>query len=126
MATGSTTRRIRRYGWVPDLPDHRDKIFAVPDSILGALPPSVDLRPNCPTVYNQGELGSCTANAIAAAMEFDQMKEQLPTVFTPSRLFIYYNERAMEGTIASDSGAQIRDGVKSVGMQGVPPEDLWP
>ena len=44
----------------------------------------------------------------------------------PSRLFIYYNERAMEHTTASDSGAQIRDGIKSVGKQGDCPEKLWP
>jgi C1A family cysteine protease len=77
-------------------------------------------------VYDQGELGSCTANAIAGSMEFDQQKERLPQVFTPSRLFIYYNERAMEGTVATDSGAQIRDGIRSVATQGAPPESLWP
>jgi C1A family cysteine protease len=44
----------------------------------------------------------------------------------PSRLFIYYNERSIEGTVASDSGAQIRDGIKSVNQQGACPEDLWP
>ena len=68
---------------------------------------------------------SCTANAIAAALEFDQMKEK-QRVFMPSRLFIYYNERAMEGTINEDSGGQIRDGIKSVGQQGDCPEPLWP
>ncbi|HLY75668.1 MAG TPA: C1 family peptidase, partial [Planctomycetota bacterium] len=43
-----------------------------------------------------------------------------------SRLFIYYNERAIEGTVASDSGGQIRDGVKSVAQQGDVPETEWP
>ena len=119
-------RKIQRYGWIPDLPDHRDKLFAAPAEMLQALPPSVDLRPKCPPVYNQGSLGSCTANAIAGALEFLQMAEGLPQVFTPSRLFIYYNERAMEGTVDSDSGAMIRDGIKSVNTQGAPPESLWP
>jgi C1A family cysteine protease len=50
---------------------------------------------------------------------------QKETAFTPSRLFIYYNERVMEGTVDSDSGAQIRDGVKSVNQQGAPPETDW-
>jgi C1A family cysteine protease len=50
---------------------------------------------------------------------------QKETAFTPSRLFIYYNERVMEGTVDSDSGAQIRDGVKSVHQQGAPPETEW-
>ena len=44
----------------------------------------------------------------------------------PSRLFIYYNERVMEGTVSQDSGAQIRDGVKSVATLGAPPETDWP
>src|SRR6516165_12345961 len=99
------------YGWVPDLPDQRDHLYAAPPANLAALPPSADLTAHCPPVYDQGQLGSCTANAIAAAIQFDRMKEGLSD-FVPSRLFIYYNERAMEGTIASDSGAQIRDGIK--------------
>ena len=69
---------------------------------------------------------NCTANAIAGAIEFDRMKQTLAQIFTPSRLFIYYNERAIEHTIDSDSGAQIRDGIKSVGKQGDCPETEWP
>jgi len=118
-------RKIQRYGWIPDLPDQRDQLFAAEPGLLGQLPPSADLRPGCPPVYDQGQLGSCTANAIAAAMEFDQMKEHLANPFMPSRLFIYYNERVMEGTVTTDSGAQIRDGIKSVGAQGVCPESEW-
>ena len=57
--------------------------------------------------------------------EFEQMKQKLP-VFVPSRLFIYYNERVIEHTVASDSGAQIRDGIKSVANQGDCPETEWP
>ena len=119
-------RRIARYGWAPDLPDHRDHMFAAPPPMLGALPPKVDLRPQCPPVVDQGELGSCTANAIANAHRFNQIKEGAKAHFLPSRLFIYYNERDMEGTIKSDAGAQIRDGVKSVAQLGACPETLWP
>ena len=118
-------RRTGRYGWRPDLPDARDHVFSAPQIALVALPDSVDLRPGCPPVYDQGQIGSCTANAIAAAFEFDLMKQQLP-VFMPSRLFIYYNERKMEGTTGTDSGAQIRDGIKSVATLGVCTEDEWP
>jgi C1A family cysteine protease len=53
------------------------------------------------------------------------MKQGL-TAFTPSRLFIYYNERVMEGTVSSDAGASIRDGIKSVASIGAPPESDWP
>ncbi len=111
------------HGWKPDIPDHRDHIYSAPFFLI--LPPHVDLRPGCPPIYDQGQLGSCTANAIAAALEFDQMK-QGEQAFTPSRLFIYYNERWAEGTIDSDSGAAIRDGIKSVNKQGACNETEWP
>lgn len=117
--------KLGRYGWIPDLPDARDQFFRAPRR-AGALPPAVDLRGACPPVYDQGQLGSCTANAIGAAVQFDQLKQKLPQTFVPSRLFIYYNERALEGTVASDSGAMIRDGIKAVAAQGVCPEPSWP
>jgi C1A family cysteine protease len=116
----------KRYGWIPDLPDHRDYVYSAPIEQLQKLPSQTDLRPACPPVFDQGNLGSCTANALAAAFEYDEIKQKFSPVFVPSRLFIYYNERAIEGTINSDSGAMIRDGVKSIVKQGVCPEDLWP
>jgi C1A family cysteine protease len=119
------SRQIHCYGWIPDLPDQRDYLYSTPVHLLKTLPVSIDLRSGCPPVYDQGQLGSCTANAIAGAIEFDQIK-QGTTPFVLSRLFIYYNERAMEGTVNSDSGAMIRDGIKSVATQGVCPESEWP
>lgn len=118
--------QIAHFGWIPDLPDQRDYQYAAPIAAIGALPTKVDLTSACPPVYDQGQLGSCTANAIAGSIQFDQMKQNLAQIFTPSRLFIYYNERDMEGTVNSDSGAQIRDGMKSVGSLGACPEDMWP
>ncbi len=116
----------RKYGWRPDLPDHRDHVLTLGDERgVAALPASVDLRPMCPPVYDQGQLGSCTANAIAGAVEFEQRKQKLVT-FTPSRLFLYYNERVMEGTADSDSGAMLRDGMRSLNRQGICTEVLWP
>jgi C1A family cysteine protease len=53
------------------------------------------------------------------------MKEKIAS-WVPSRLFIYYNERVIEGTVTSDSGAQIRDGIKTINKQGVCPEADWP
>src|SRR5258706_11660644 len=118
-------RKIARYGWIPDLPDERDHLYAAPPAFLSALPPFIDLRAQCPAVYDQGMLGSCTANAIGGAIEFDRLKQNLVD-FVPSRLFIYYNERVIEGTVNLDSGEMIRDGIKSVASQGVCPEPEWP
>lgn len=110
-------------GWIRDTPDQRDHLFAAPSVKLPAL---VDLRSKMPPVYDQGPLGSCTGNAIASAIQFARRKQKLTPDFIPSRLFIYYNERAMEGTINSDSGASIRDGIKSIAQQGVCAETKWP
>ena len=132
MPTKKIRKRIRTaikpkfgYGWKPDLPDTRDRAFSAPLGVLRALPPRVDLRPKCPPVVNQGQLGSCTANAIAGAHYFDQKKQHASKPFQPSRLFIYYNERRMEHTIPVDNGAYIRDGFKSISNEGVCPETMW-
>lgn len=119
-------RRVARFGWVRDLPDHRDQLFSVPHTVLAELPRSVDLRPKCPPVYDQGRIGSCTANAIAGAIHFDRLKSGQSPDFVPSRLFIYYNERYIEHDVADDAGAQLRDGIKSVHKLGVCPEPEWP
>jgi C1A family cysteine protease len=102
----------------------RDFLLAVEPA--KALPRRKSLRAKMPPVYDQGQLGSCTANSIGAILEFNEMKQGEPDAATPSRLFIYYNERAMEGTIPQDSGAEIRDGIKSVAQLGAPPETDWP
>lgn len=124
MAISESLRNIR-FGWRPELPDTRDHAYAAPLSVLRAMPQKVDLRPKTAPIVNQGGLGSCTANAIASAHLFAQKKQKAPQPFQPSRLFIYYNERAMEGSINEDAGAYIRDGFKSIAKQGVCPETMW-
>jgi C1A family cysteine protease len=118
-------RSIARYGWVPDLPDARDFLFAASPAVMTNLPTAVNLTSKMPAVYDQGQLGSCTANALGGAFEYDLKKQGLSD-FMPSRLFIYYNERVIENTTATDSGAQIRDGVKTLAKQGVCAETEWP
>lgn len=116
----------RRYGWIPDLPDLRDQYLPKVSWLrVSQLPDSVDLRPQMPPVYDQGQLGSCVSNGVAGAMQFLRMKEKLPD-FNPSRLFIYYNGRVLENTVDHDSGLQVRDGVKVASQYGSCPEAEWP
>lgn len=114
---------VARYGWRPDLPDARDYIFQPPPQI--SLPPAIDLRSNCPVVYDQGGLGSCTANAIVGAEEYARKIQGLED-WTGSRLFLYYNERVYIHEQSQDAGAYIRDGMKSMKKQGIVPETEWP
>lgn len=116
-----------QYSWRPDLPDQRDFLYAahLPAEGAATLPPLVDLRSECSPVEDQGALGSCTGQAWAGLMEFLCKKQGLPFV-NISRLFIYYNEREIEGTVNQDAGAYIRDGAKTLGKDGVCAESLWP
>lgn len=116
-----------RLGWKPDLPDARDLMLMDYMKPVAQLPSKVDLREQYSIpVYDQGQLGSCTANAIAAAVQYlDAIVEHISPI-VPSRLFIYYNEREMEGSVDYDAGAYIRDGIKSVAKLGTCVETDWP
>ena len=117
-------KHVQSYGWIPDRPDHRDYLYsAIAPKVK--LPSKVDLRSEDSPVENQGRLGSCTANALAGNLQFLE-KVSGQTYKDVSRLFIYYNERALEGTIGFDSGAMIRDGIKVLAKYGVCPESSWP
>lgn len=110
-------------GWVPDLPHHK-LLRLAPPLPVDSLPAMVDLRPQMPPVYDQGQLGSCTANSLAAGFQFAQIKQGLPS-FIPSRLMIYFNERALEGDVSQDNGASLGDGISSLENMGVCPETEW-
>lgn len=117
--------KIAGLGWKKDRLDPRDKLVDV--RRLGFAPATgIDLRPNCPPPYDQGQLGSCTANATGFCYQYARKKNGIDPDFTPSRLFIYYNERTLEGTVNQDAGAQIRDGLKVIATIGAPPEEDWP
>ena len=123
------TRDNRWYGRRADIGDPRDFCFAdAQRHLLSApIPPTVDLRTTgcVPPVYDQGALGSCVGNATAAAYAYDQ-KRQGRRRSKPSRLFVYYGARQIEGSVASDSGCEIRDGMKTLANLGAPHETLWP
>lgn len=119
------TRSNQWYGWQPDLPDHRDLVYKKIAPRAAKLPASIDLSLGCSPVEDQGRLGSCTANALVGALEFLEKKDAVPATDL-SRLFLYYNERAIEGTVGDDSGAFLRDGIKSLAKQGVCSEAAWP
>lgn len=86
----------------------------------------VDLRQYCPPIYDQGDLGSCTAFAISASYEFDEKKQNVKNEFKPSQLFIYYNERLDQGDINDDTGASIEESVTAIVKYGVCPTMYWP
>ena len=97
LLEGLEVRRINRYGWKPSLPDLRDYVA---DSSTLKIDDEVDPRKDLPPVFDQGQLGSCTANAVAAAVEYDaKLNGNDPG--TLSRLWIYYYERKLEGSPAT-------------------------
>ena len=83
-------------------------------------PATVDLRSKLPACYDQGQLGSCTANALVAAFQAAEPS------FMGSRLFLYYNERMIEGHIPDDTGATLYDGVACLKKYGLCPEWEYP
>ena len=119
------TKEQRRYGWIKSTSEDKALYRTFSLSVDDNLPKSVDLRGSCPPVYNQGKLGSCTANALAAAYQFDEMKQGGQDM-EPSRLFIYYNERAEQGTINEDSGATLTVGINVLNTIGTCSETSWP
>lgn len=144
------------YGYLPDKPDDRDYLYRAPVRVV--LPSEVDLRKYCSPVRDQGNLGSCTAFSMATGLrEFIELKNNptpppepgclskiltkcligkklfpklLGDIFTVlSPLYLYYEERVLEGTVGWDSGATIRDGMKVLAKEetgGVCPEVDWP
>ncbi|MGL5694486.1 MAG: C1 family peptidase [Peptostreptococcaceae bacterium] len=111
-----------KYHLSKDSVDERDYIYNLSTQPTQKLPTSIDLRSKCPSVYDQGQEGSCTANAGAAARV---MLLQNPTL-TLSRAFLYYEERNLEGTTRSDSGATLRDLCKALSLYGICEESYMP
>ena len=107
--------------WKADRLDTRDYKYQVTQKTVIDI---VDLRSYCSPIENQGSLGSCTGQSIAGAIELLNKRNGKPT--DVSRLFIYYYERVLLGTVNYDSGAYIRDGIKATNKYGASLESLWP
>jgi len=98
-------------------------------SRLITIPTKVDLRNDAPEVFNQLELGSCSAQVGVATMMMLESKAKnvsIDQIETLSRLFLYYQERLMEGNVNEDSGATMRTICKTLSKVGVCEEKLWP
>jgi C1A family cysteine protease len=120
-----TDRQISRYGWRPSLPDARD----IPADATGIkVRREVDPRRNMTPIYDQLQLGSCTANAVARCLDYHRIISGLEPLY-PARLPIYALERIVEGQLPplrQDTGAFGRDGFKVARKYGVLPEKLYP
>jgi len=120
------TKQPNRFGWRPDSPDHRDLVLKSSRFVIKALPPSADLRADMPEIWDQGNLGSCVANAVGSLYQHADMAEGTDPWFMPSRLYLYYNARALDHTVPYDAGTTIRNGIKSIVRCGLCPEEIWP
>ena len=126
----------RGMGWQPDLPDVRDfnaasdsikEVLAKSKPLKGAakaLPSSADLRQWCAPIEDQGDLGSCTANAGVGLIEYFE-RRAFRKHLDSSRLFLYKVTRNLLGW-KGDTGAYLRDTMKAMVLFGVPPERYWP
>jgi C1A family cysteine protease len=124
-----TTNRV--YGWKKQDVDNRDlkmRDLKAVRPMAVSLPSTVNLRKWCSEVEDQGQLGSCTANAWAGILQYNENKYTVKgrKYFNMSRLFIYFNERVIGNTVNEDSGAQLRDGAKAIATYGSCAEYDWP
>lgn len=87
--------------------------------------PFVDLRTTDSPIFNQGDLNSCTSNALVGTLQFLEKKDKKEYIEL-SRLFVYYDQRVVENTINIDIGAKLRDGIKTLAKLGVCSETCWP
>ena len=127
----TVTARGHGLGWRRSLP-HQDRLrYGAPARDV-VLPSFVDLRTTgfVPPVYDQGGLGSCSANSLCFGIQFERKRQGLIGADrVPSRLMLYYLEREIENSVASDAGAELYDGVTAASTTGVCFEDGpngWP
>jgi C1A family cysteine protease len=123
-------------GWLRDLPDFRDytvedetvkpqlEAIGAADAEAVSIPASIDLRPYCSPIEDQGSIGSCTANAAAGLVEYFERRAHGRHI-DASRLFIYKATRDLLHW-TGDTGAYLRSTMGALALFGVPPEEYWP
>ena len=118
--------KLSGYGWWPSLPDINDHHHDFTGAPVSDTP--VDLRDTgfLGSVWNQGQIGSCSAHGSGKAFVFDVAKNRGGSDYDGSRLFQYFNSRALEGNTSSDSGATVADAIKALNQDGFPPTADWP
>ena len=124
-----STILTKKYGWVKDKNNRKYNTYKLNEKckyIAKINNFSLDMLFKLPFVYDQKNLGSCTSNAILFAYKISSIKSNVNVLFEPSRLFLYYCSRDIEGTTNEDSGCQIQDGVLSLNKTGVCSEKLHP
>lgn len=126
MTAVRTDIRDRVFNHIPDKDEPAEHEKWVPVRPRGPLPAVVDLRAQCPPIYDQGQLGSCTANAICFVMWYAVLRQWGIAMAQFSRLFQYYFSRMMEGTTQQDSGAMLQDAIRVPAFLGTVPETAWP
>lgn len=113
-----------KYGRLPSKRHINDLHYAC--ATPSGLPAIFSYRNRCPGIYDQGQTGSCTGNAGAGVVQLKRILEGKANVVEPSRSFIYYNARKIEGNQGSDAGATIRDAATSIATSGFCPESMLP
>lgn len=141
--------KVSGFGWLPDFPDHRDytpeeeeapdrakaegqetpvkemlKSVGVATTMKSKLPKKVDLRESCPPIENQGQIGSCTANAAVGLIEYFE-RSAFGRHTDSSRLFLYKVTRNLMN-VTGDTGAFLRTTMGAMVLFGAPPEEYWP
>ena len=130
-----------RFGWIPDHGDPRDRSYAFWSALRAEeLPQAVDwakVIQKYPSCYDQGQTGSCVGQSLARMFHLRELLQGFPLtpalspsegarVIKPSPMFIYYNARLMEGATDADNGCQIRDGLKTLLVDGCCDDSAWP
>ena len=117
-----------KFGWIPDLPDHRDMKYRAVAPVH--IADHVDMRNInfMPTIVDQGDFSACTGNSTAALFHYMHRKLRVKEKdFQPSRMLIYNLTRMLEGTpLVQDCGAYLRDCIKVIATNGVCDEKIFP